>query len=107
VAAVCPLIGGRPVKGPADRMLRGLGIAASPAGVAGLYADFVDLFVVDRRDAAYARPVEETGCRVLVTDTLLSSPGVAAALADRVLDELSTVERRRRRPKRRAYGRRR
>ncbi len=105
VAAVCPLIGGRPVKGPADRMLRGLGIEASPAGVAGLYADFVDLFVVDRRDAAYAPRVEELGCRVLVTDTLLSSPAVAAALAHRILVELSTVERRRRRPTRRSHGR--
>jgi LPPG:FO 2-phospho-L-lactate transferase len=104
VAAVCPLIGGRPVKGPADRMLRGLGIEASPAGVAGLYADFVDLFVVDRRDAAYAPRVEQLGCRVLVADTLLSSPAVAAALADRILVELSTVKRRRR-AKRGAPGR--
>jgi LPPG:FO 2-phospho-L-lactate transferase len=86
-------------------MLRGLGIEATPAGVAGLYADFVDLFVVDRRDADYAPRVEKLGCRVLVTDTLLSSPAVAAALADRILVELSTAERRRQRANRRSHGR--
>jgi LPPG:FO 2-phospho-L-lactate transferase len=92
IAAVCPLIGGRPVKGPADRMLRGLGIPPSPVGVAGLYADFVDLFVIDRVDAALAPRVAELGCQTLIADTLLSSPRRAAALARRILDALSTLE---------------
>jgi LPPG:FO 2-phospho-L-lactate transferase len=94
VAAVSPLIGGRPVKGPADRMLRGLGIEPSPVAVARLYADFIDLFVLDGRDAAWAPQVAEIGCRVLVADTLLSTPSRAMRLARRVLKELSTIERR-------------
>jgi len=95
IAAICPLIRGRPVKGPADRMLRGLGIPPSPVGVAGLYADFADLFVIDREDAALAPRVAALGCETLVADTLLSSPRRAAALARRILDALSTLERRR------------
>jgi LPPG:FO 2-phospho-L-lactate transferase len=101
VAAISPLIGGRPVKGPADRMLRGLGIEPSPVGVAGLYADFIDLFVLDSTDAALAPRVAEVGCRVLVADTLLSTPLRATRLARRVLKELSTI---RRRPRSRQTG---
>jgi LPPG:FO 2-phospho-L-lactate transferase len=93
VAAISPLIQGRPVRGPADRMLRGLGIDPSPLGVASLYADFVDLFVIDREDAALAPHVAALGCQTLIADTLLSSPRRAAALARRILDALSTLER--------------
>lgn len=94
VAAISPLIGGRPVKGPADRMLRGLGVEPSPVGVASLYSDFVDLFVLDGQDAALAPRVAALGCSVLVADTLLTSRLRAATLARAVLDALSTTGRR-------------
>jgi LPPG:FO 2-phospho-L-lactate transferase len=101
VAAISPLVGGRPVKGPADRMLRGLGLEVSPLGVARLYGDFIDVFVLDRRDAHLAPPIEALGARVLVADTLLTSPARAAALARRVLATLSVGVRNRRSPGRR------
>jgi LPPG:FO 2-phospho-L-lactate transferase len=104
VAAVSPLVGGRPVKGPADRMLRGLGIPPTPAGVAQLYADFADLFVLDRADAAWAPRVAALGLEVMVADTLLTSPARAAALARGILDTLSGM-RRRLPARRRAPGR--
>jgi len=94
VVAISPLIGGRPVKGPADRILRGLGIEPSPVGVARLYSDLVDLFVLDTQDAALAPRVAELGCAVLVADTLLGSPARAATLAQCILDQLSTMKRR-------------
>jgi LPPG:FO 2-phospho-L-lactate transferase len=89
VVAISPLVGGRPVKGPADRMLRGLGIPPSPPGIAGLYRDFVDLFVIDRADATSAPRVAALGCEVLVADTLLTSARRAAALARHVLDRVA------------------
>jgi LPPG:FO 2-phospho-L-lactate transferase len=95
VVAISPLVRGRPLKGPADRMLRGLGIEPSAVGVAALYRDFVDLFVVDHRDAALVPRVAALGCNVLTAETVLSSPARAAALARRVLDTLSTMRRRR------------
>lgn len=49
--AVTPLIGGQAVKGPTVEMLRGLGMPADPAAVAGFYRDFLDVFVLDVRDA--------------------------------------------------------
>src|SRR5207249_8082252 len=57
-AAISPLVGGRAVRGPLHRMLRGLGLEVSPAGVARLYRGLVDVFVLDRVDAAWAPRVE-------------------------------------------------
>src|SRR5439155_1002463 len=58
-AAVSPLVGGRAVRGPLHRMLRGLGLEASPTGIARLYQGLVDLPVLDPADRAWdARAVE-------------------------------------------------
>jgi len=53
-AAVSPLVGGRAVRGPLHRMLRGLGLEASPTGIARLYQGLVDLLVLDHVDRAWA-----------------------------------------------------
>ena len=87
-AALSPLVGGRPVKGPLHRMLRGLGREVSPRGVARSYLGLVDVFVLDRADAAWAPRVEALGMRTLVTDTLMTSPARAARLAREVLRAL-------------------
>jgi LPPG:FO 2-phospho-L-lactate transferase len=107
VAAVSPIVGGRPVKGPADRMLQGMGIEVSAAGVAGLYRDFIDVFVIDRVDAALAPRIAALGCQVVVADTLMASHARSAALARRVLAALSVVDRRPRRGGRSRQGQRR
>ena len=87
-AAVCPLVGGRPIRGPLHRMLRGLGLEVSPRGVARLYAGLIDLFVLDTADARWAPAVHALGMRVLVTDTVMRSPAHAARLAGAVLRTL-------------------
>jgi LPPG:FO 2-phospho-L-lactate transferase len=87
-AAICPLVGGRPVRGPLHRMLRGLGHEVSPRGVAKLYDGLIDLFVLDGADAAWAPRIAQLGLRVLVTDTVMHSPAHAARLATSVLREL-------------------
>jgi LPPG:FO 2-phospho-L-lactate transferase len=81
VAAVSPIIGGRALKGPADRMLGELGVPVSAAGVARWYRDVAGTLVIDREDEALAPDVEEHGVRSLVTDTIMSTPERAAALA--------------------------
>ena len=50
--AVSPLVGGRAVKGPADRMLARMAGGTTPAHVAGCYAGLIDALVVDESDAA-------------------------------------------------------
>lgn len=71
VAGVSPLIGGATVKGPAARMLRELGIEPSAAGVASMYADLLDVYLIDRVDAALAPRIREQGARPIVTDALM------------------------------------
>lgn len=87
-AAVCPLVGGRPLRGPLHRMLRGLGHEVSPRGIAELYRGLIDLFVIDDADARWAPRLEALGLEVLVTDTIMHSPAAAARLAGRVLRAL-------------------
>lgn len=86
VVAVSPIVGGAALKGPADRMLRELGLRASVAGVAELYRDIAATLVVDAADAASAGEVEAAGMRCVVTDTVMSRPGVDASLARACLD---------------------
>ena len=81
VAAVTPLVAGRPLKGPLHRMLRGLGLEVSPLGVAKLYAPVASTFVLDRRDAAWRSAIERLGMRVVVTDTVMRTRAHAARLA--------------------------
>ena len=51
VVGVSPIIGGAPVRGHADACLATLDVEVSAAGVAGLYADFLDGWLVDDADA--------------------------------------------------------
>ena len=87
IAAISPIVAGAPIKGPLHRMLRGLGREVSPVGVAELYRDFVDLFVLDRRDARHASRIQALGMRTLVTDTIMSTLAKSRALAAALLRE--------------------
>ena len=88
VAAVSPIIGGRALKGPADRMLASLGSESSALGVARLYADLVDMFVLDTVDAGSVAAVRALGIRTLVTDTIMTDDASRARLAGEVLGAL-------------------
>jgi LPPG:FO 2-phospho-L-lactate transferase len=88
VAAVSPLVRGLPIKGPLDRMLRGLGHEASAVGVAERYRDLADVFVLDRRDAVLAPRIAALGMKPLVTDTIMRTPARSRALASAILREV-------------------
>ena len=81
VVAISPIIAGAAIKGPADRMLGELGMEASAVGVARLYAPVCGTLVIDTKDAHLAAAVEAEGVRCIVTDTIMSTPGVAGDLA--------------------------
>ncbi len=80
--AVSPLIGGRAVKGPADRMLARLAGGTTPAHVASCYGDLIDVLVVDEADA---RDMENLAVRPVVTKTLMSDRDARRRLAEAVL----------------------
>ena len=84
--AVSPIIAGAPVKGPADKLLRGLGLEVSAYSVAKLYLDFLDTFVLDMADAAEKGRIEKLGIEVKVTNTVMKSLEDKIKLARMVLE---------------------
>ncbi len=79
--AVSPLIGGKAVKGPADRMLSRMAGGTTPAHVADRYRGLVDAVVIDEADAPAEASVE-----LVVTPTLMHDRGAARRLAQVVLE---------------------
>jgi LPPG:FO 2-phospho-L-lactate transferase len=85
VVAVSPIIGGKTIKGPADRMMASLGITPTAVGVAETYRDFLDVLVIDEEDRALAPAVEATGVRAVIAQTIMRGPAEKRALAEVVL----------------------
>ncbi|MDA8295048.1 MAG: 2-phospho-L-lactate transferase [Actinomycetota bacterium] len=85
VVAVSPLVGGRALKGPADRLLVELGGDASAVGVAEVLTGVAGTLVIDVIDAGLAGSVEQAGMACRVVETVMSSPAASAALAAAVL----------------------
>lgn len=85
VVAVSPIVGGHALKGPAERMLVELGHEPSVVGVARLYAPITAALVIDPVDAHLADAVEREGVRAVVSPSVMSTPGAAAALATATL----------------------
>lgn len=83
--AVSPLIGGRAVKGPADRMLQRLAGGTEPVRVATCYQGVIDALVLDESDADGAAAVERHGVRPVTAPTLMPDLAAATALAEVVL----------------------
>jgi LPPG:FO 2-phospho-L-lactate transferase len=81
--AVSPLIGGRAVKGPADRMLARLAGGTSPRDVAGCYEGLIDALVVDEADAHDLGGLG--GVRPVVTRTLMADGPARRRLAEAAL----------------------
>jgi LPPG:FO 2-phospho-L-lactate transferase len=81
--AISPLVGGRAVKGPADRMLQRLAGGTTPAHVASCYPGLIDALVLDVADAPADLP---HGVRPVVTRTLMSDLDAARHLAAAALD---------------------
>jgi LPPG:FO 2-phospho-L-lactate transferase len=85
VAAVSPLINGVPLKGPADKLLRALGQDVSAAGVAAMYADFCDTFVLDSTDMTSREAMESLPMTALKLNTIMLTHDDSEALARAIL----------------------
>lgn len=83
VVAVSPLIGGRALKGPADRVMASLGLPPGNAGVAEAYRGLISTLVVDTQDGGEA--ADMTGVEVMVTDTRIADADRAMELAEEIL----------------------
>ena len=89
VVGVSPIVGGAPVRGHADACLAPLGVEVSSAGVASLYADFLDGWLVAPGDPTRA----PASVRVREVPLLMSSPDTTATLAADTLDLAQALRR--------------
>ena len=83
VVGISPLIAGRPVRGHADACLEAIGVASTSEGVAGLYEDFLDGWLVSDDDAGAPHAGR---LAVEARPLLMSSIEAAADIAGAALD---------------------
>lgn len=86
IAAVTPIIAGEAVKGPTAAMMRQLGLGVSAAGVAKLYQDFIDDFVLDLHDEQLISEITALGIRAHTARTLMDSADATTRLAQSVME---------------------
>jgi LPPG:FO 2-phospho-L-lactate transferase len=85
IAAVSPIVAGEAVAGPAGILMAAQGLPVSVAGVAQAYHDFLDMLIIDVRDAEAADELRKSGLRVQVTKTVMRTSEDKADLASAVL----------------------
>jgi LPPG:FO 2-phospho-L-lactate transferase len=81
VIAVCPIVGGKSLKGPSDKMLAELGHHVSALGVAKLYSDFSGTFVIDSQDEQQAEAIAAVGMRVVILPSVMKTRAQKRKLA--------------------------
>ncbi len=82
VVAVSPIVGGHALKGPAGRLMTEMGYESSAVGIARWYREICGTLIIDTVDAELAPDVEALGVNCIVTDTVMSKPGVLDSLCD-------------------------
>lgn len=86
--AISPIIAGHAVKGPLEKLLRGLGVEPSAYAVAAIYKDLVDTFILDQADIHERQRIERLGLKVVAAETLMKSLDDKVQLAAIALKEV-------------------
>lgn len=90
VVAISPIVGGAAVSGPAGILMAAQGLPVSIAGVAQAYREFLNILIVDVRDAKAVEELRQSGLRVHCAKTIMSTADEKADLARQVLSLIST-----------------
>lgn len=89
VLGISPIVGGKTVKGPADKLMKAVGVEASAVGVAEFYKDFLDTLIIDRVDRPLAPDIEALGIKPIVTNTLMRTLADKVRLAKVAISEFN------------------
>jgi LPPG:FO 2-phospho-L-lactate transferase len=87
VVGISPIIGGKTVKGPADKLMKAVGIEASALGVAECYRSFLDTLIIDRLDRELAPDIKAAGIKPIVTNTVMKTMADKVRLAKVAISE--------------------
>jgi len=85
--AISPIVAGAPIKGPADKLMKALGLEVSAYSVAHFYRDFLDVFILDVLDKDEKEKIERLGIRAVTTNTIMKRLEDKVRLARLVLEE--------------------
>jgi LPPG:FO 2-phospho-L-lactate transferase len=96
VVAVCPIVGGKSLKGPSDRMMKQMGHDVSALGVARIYRQFCGSVIIDRSDADQSPRIEALDIRTIVAPTVMNAAADRMKLARVVLASVAANKRGRR-----------
>ena len=88
VVAVSPIIGSDSVSGPASKFMKALDIEVSSVGVASLYEDFLDNFIIDDKDVDKKQQLNQIVNKVTVTNTIMNNLGTKKNLAQIIMDSI-------------------
>lgn len=90
---VSPLVGGRALKGPADKLMREMGHEPSAAGLASFYADIANVLVIDEHDGDVQAAVQAVAptLRLYQTNIVMQTLPDRQDLANRILSYVSEV----------------
>lgn len=81
VVAVSPLVGGKAVKGPTDKLMRELGLPVTDVTITDHYAGLIDAILVDGIAPSKVGPIACAACDTLMNDLDAKSRVARAALA--------------------------
>ena len=85
VISVCPIVAGKSLKGPSDKMLAQLGHGSSASSVAKLYADFTGVFILDPQDKSLRETIRDLGIDVAIIPTVMKTRAQKRKLARAIL----------------------
>jgi LPPG:FO 2-phospho-L-lactate transferase len=86
VIGISPIVAGKAIKGPADKIMASLGLEVSPYGIAKFYKDYLDCLIIDRKDARFKTNIERLGIEVVIADTVMKNLQNSVSLAKTVLE---------------------
>lgn len=89
VIGVSPIVNGAPVKGPADKLMAGLGFEVSPIGVAEVYRGFLDALIVDNQDTEFVAKLRERGVHAYATNTIMNALESKISIAKAALETIT------------------
>lgn len=83
--AITPIVKGKAIKGPLDRMLHELNFPVSAFGVAQYYKDLIDYFIIDQTDVELCADISRLGIKCYPFDTVMTNSSKASELAKGIL----------------------
>jgi len=87
VVAVSPIIGNNPVSGPAGMFMDALGYEVSSYGVASIYKNFLNKFIIDEEDRKFREKIEKIVDKVEITNTKMTNIKIKEKLANIILNK--------------------